>query len=236
MQRHHPSKKKIIVKDPVGEVVTYAPYQPGINKYLATVQFLVLFWVVSWLVVFIILTFDSDRSFMNNWDALLIFMLGGALLVVAAQIILYMLYISGNNFAMSDAIGIQNIHFRTFMGQAHTKEIVLALFFSIVFEIVSGALWYDWLCRYKDSCSFNSDKSATSVTTILVTQAQMVEYRQYLVMNLYLVFFHLLMAYILIRAIWAHIRPLRAITHLISTRMRQELLVGKTAITKKDIL
>lgn len=222
---------------PVGEVVTYAPYQPGINKYLGVVQGLVLAWAISWLVVFLILTFSNNRSFMNNWAGLLSFALGSALIVVAAQLLLYMFYVSANNFAMGGEIGINNIHYRTFMSQAHTKEIVLALFFSIIIVFASGGLWYDWLCRYKDSCSFDSNKAATSVTTILITPAQMVEYRQYLVMNFYLAVLHLFLIWILIKVMWVHVRPLRAVTHLISatTTMKQDLLVGKHSLTKTDI-
>lgn len=215
-----------------GELTTYAPGQPGWREGLAWTQTIIGLWLLSWLIVFLVLA-TGNADWINNWAGLLVYMLGSAVIVIVIQIGFIIVYNISNNTSAafhipSSPTGAPNTHYRNFMGAAHHKELVLGVIASMIAALVTSFMWFDWLCRYKNSCSYDGDSSHTALDISFATPQIIAQYHQFRTTFTILIMVQLIGLFYIIKAMWAHFRPLRAITHLISqgTSLSMSLMLG----------
>jgi hypothetical protein len=206
-----------------GEVIAYDSSYNALRQPLYWIQMIELLWFSAFFIVFTILSI-GERAWFNNWVALLVYFIVTAGLVVVAQIVAVMIYFNNNRrelkYSITPSNSAYNIQaayaYANYMGMAHTKEILLAIAVTISSSIVAAFLWYDWLGEYKGAGSFVGDAALTSVNMSFDTPEHILEYNTYQTLLYLLALLQLIPILYLIRAIWAHLVPLRSIAHLSS--------------------
>lgn len=198
-----------------GELTTYAPKYNTFHQPLFWVQAIQWFWFSAFFILFAILAL-GNRTWFNNWWALLTYMIGSAVVVVAGQVLAIIYYFHGHTRQASyenictDTSGL-TVTYSTYLAMAHTKEVVMAMIISIVSACASIAVWWSWLDIYKNASSFVGDRNRTSAD---ITQP--LEYSTYQTLLHLLLLFQLVPLLTLTRAVWAHVRPLVVTAHIIS--------------------
>lgn len=211
----------------VGEITTYAPMHPAWREPLFWVQMIETLWFFAWFIVWLLVAM-GEISFLNMWDGLLVYMIGTALIVIFLQLVFIIYYASSNNAVtgvQAAPVGAHNLIYRNFMGLAHNKELGMGVIVSIISGVATAGIWYDWLCRFKDACTYDSNSANTGVSIAFDTAAHIEEYNSFKTAAIFIVIFSILAVYWLIRSIWAHFRPLRAITHLVQGKPLSTALI-----------
>jgi len=201
--------------DIYGELITFAPETNRFRNPFAWIQFLTLVWQLVWLVIFAILA-TAEYDWIHLWAALLGYILGYALLVLVFQGMGLWWYLVRNDLSSSyqhpvysgdNETGTKNNHY---MGHAHSKELEIAVLISVITGALTTWVFWNWLCEYKNSCTYNDNKNA-----LLPNPLNVEEFLKFNTFTVLATLFHLISIVPLIRALYAHWRPLRSITHLI---------------------
>lgn len=219
-----------------GEITSYDPLHNPWKDPIAILHLIMTFWFAAYLIVFLIVVFGN--YFVNNWVALLVYMIGTGLIVVLLQLLFVILDLSNSsNLAYAhqtagdfSTTGPNAIHYRNYKGLAYHKEIGLAVLTTMIAGLCTCGLWYSWLNVYKGASSYTSDRTITDVNMAADTPDHLRELHSFQNINIIFVLLHILALLYLIRAVWAHFRPLRSLTHLVTGQpLYEHQLVGSDA-------
>lgn len=205
------------------EVVAYDCGYNAMHQPLFWIQMFELLWFVAFFIVFVILLI-GDRGWFNNWVALLIYLVITGAIVIIGQIIAVVFYFS-NYKRRLQTITPSNVAYTidpsyayaNYMGMSHTKELLLAIAVTIFSSIVTSFVWWDWLALRKEAGSFVADMTLTSASMEFDTPKHILEYNTYQTTLYIMALMQMVSILFLIRAIWAHVVPLRSIAHLASS-------------------
>lgn len=203
-----------------GEFVTYAEYNP-LRQALFWIHLIEFLWFLAYFIMFTIVSLGA-RTWFNNGIALLIYVIGTSVVILLAQIVSVSYYF--NAAAQTPHFDVETVSnsmtgdddykttYANYMGMSHAKELVMAVIVTIVCSAASNILWYDWLNTYK-----TVDLSLNLINTDFDTPPHIIEFNTYQTLLHVLMLLQLVPLVYLMRALWAHIKPLRAITYVTST-------------------
>jgi hypothetical protein len=188
------------------EVVSYAPEARKITPLSVVQTFAILFFFVSF--VFTLLEVQHVR-FMNVYLFTICYTVVGGVIVVAAQLVAYLLYMVNNRHPGGKKS--KSTDTQTYMGTHHTRELNLGWVFSILAFLVNCWVLFNWLDRFGKTCT-DGCKASQSAPSIGVDPEWTVFYGAFEVACIT----NFLAIYALLRSLFAHFNPLRAVTHLIN--------------------
>jgi hypothetical protein len=192
-----------------GELSTYLPNSNPLKNALLWIQSIIGLWCLAWTIIFTILIFDHD--WIRNWDALLGYVIGYAVIIVVTQGLALWKYMLNNDLNKTYQIPSDCTNFNRashFMGHAHTQVLVLSYIVTVVTGAFSVWVYWSWLCKYKSACTYGD--SAYTPNPLIVS-----EFMVYKVVVAFSSLLNLISLIFIIRAVYVHIRPLRSLNHLI---------------------
>lgn len=193
-----------------GELSTYLPNVNRWKNPLMWIQLLIGIWNIVWLIIFIILAF-IDYDWINNWDALLGYVIGYAILILVVQgkgLWDYMLNNDLNKSYQNPSDCVSFKYATHFMGHAHTKVLVKAYIVSVITGVISVWIYWSWLCKFKGACNYTSGPLHPNPLIFDEFTVYSLGCAFSAALNLFSLIF-------IIDALLAHHYPLRALNHLI---------------------
>lgn len=186
-----------------GEVVASAPESTPWTA-LGIVQMLVAAWL---LVTAVVLTVEAMGAPVGAlWTFALFYAVVSAALVVVAQPITTLMYMRGNRIPHPPHFMRHSLEGNSYMTMAHTKEALLGMLASIFAVALVTWTLLDYLLRFQGQCCESraplvDQPREYNAFSAGVTLSAAISYAA---------------LYPMLRAVWAHWRPLRSITHLVA--------------------